>query len=103
RLLRVALVRPDDARGAALDPAHRVLARAALDASALVRDDAALVVEGNVREAGAAIADRAKHEAAVELFRDVRGTRADRAVLGLHELVVDEADPLHAPASEDLD
>src|SRR5688500_10742945 len=101
-LLRVALVRSDDPGGPALDPADGVLARAARDAPVLVGNRAGLLIERHAGNPGAAVADRAEDEAAVQFLCHVRWLGAERAVVALDELVADESDALHALAAEDL-
>src|SRR6185295_6463242 len=68
---RVLLVRADDPARATLDPADDVLAGDRLavlvaDTAARVADQAAAVVEGDVVQRPAAVADRAQDEAALD-------------------------------------
>src|SRR5439155_22232162 len=94
RLGRILLVRADDARRAALDPARAVDAgygSAALveDAAAVVADRAAALVEGDVRERDAPVADAAKDEAARDGLALVGADGPHVAALGRLEPVVD--------------
>src|SRR5205814_4810375 len=66
---RVLLVRADHAGRAALDPAGAV--DAVPDATALVRDRAAAVVEGDAGQFDTAVADAAEDEAAGKRLRHV--------------------------------
>ena len=80
RLLPVLLVRADHAARAAADPAGHVLARdvvLAVDHSPRdVRDRAAALVEGNLRDRDALVADRAQHQRRSRASRALRSARA---------------------------
>src|SRR5262245_64995594 len=80
RLGRVLLVRPDDPGRTALDPAGAVGARLADDAAAHVVNRAAALVERDVGEADAAVADAAKDEPAFERLVLVGRNRDEPAV-----------------------
>src|SRR3954447_11812158 len=87
-LLGVLLVGADHAARPALDPTDDVLARDLLAVgaeypAALVADHAAVVVEGKALERAAPVADRAEHEAALELLAlaGIDGADAPRLVL----------------------
>src|SRR5207249_3941762 len=60
RLRRVLLVRADDSRRAALDPAGAVRLRLADDTTAFVQDRAAVLVEGDVWQPNPPVANTAK-------------------------------------------
>src|SRR5436190_5036098 len=105
-LLRVLLVRADDARGSTLDPADRVLAglraTAVQHAAALVRDHAAPLVERHAGQRHPAVPDRAEDEPARDLLRLLGGLWPKRAVLAAVQLVADDADRLYLAVTDDF-
>ena len=108
RLLGVALVGAEDARGAALDPADRVDARNRLavrrqDPAAVVRQDEAALVERHAGQRDRPVPDRTQHEAALDRLQLVgRGLRPKRPVVGAHDLVAADVDRLHPALAADL-
>ena len=107
-LQRVFLVGADHAGGAALDPAGRVVADLVAGvvgvehAAALVEDQAALLVEGDALDRDAGVADRAQHQAALELFALAGVLGPQRAAL-LDQLVAADDDLLDLAVALDLD
>src|SRR4051812_44689138 len=100
RLRRILLVRADDAGRAALDPARavrprNVLARGVEDTPAVVADRAARLVERNVGQRNASIADAAEHEAAGDGLALVRRD-GDEPAVALLEPVANDLDRLDA-------
>src|SRR5207302_9652688 len=95
-LLRVLLVGPDHARGAALDPAdhvlpgHRLARLQVEDAPARVGDHAAALVEWDPGERDAAVADRAEGGPGRDRLVLVAWLRTERSCVGGEQLVADE-------------
>src|SRR5205807_9343026 len=107
RLGRVLLVRPDDACWPALDPARAVDPRRRRSVvedhpATMISDRPAPLVEGQVREGNAVIADAAKDEAALEqlaLFR----RDCDEPAFALLESIPHELDAFHLLLTADCD
>src|SRR2546422_1830745 len=100
RLRRILLVRPDDPRRPALDPARAIgseqrLPGLVVDAAAVVANRSAALIERKVRKPDTAIADAAKDEPAFERLVLVGRNGNETAVLVL-EPVVHELDGLEA-------
>src|SRR5204862_8158286 len=93
RFGRVLLVRADDSRRAAFDPAGAVRAVGTGHTPAVVLDRAARLVERHVRQTDAAISDTAEHEATRKRLMLVCGHR-DEAAVTLLEAVAHQLDPL---------
>src|SRR6185503_2457144 len=108
-LLGVALVRPEDPRRPALDPAHGVDARKRralrrMHPAALVGQDEAALLERDARERDGAVADGAQSEAARDRLDVVAdGAGAQRAVVGARDLVAADVDGLDPAVAADLD
>ena len=109
RLLGVGLVGPDDPLRPAFDPSDHVLALHLLagvrldDAPGVVRDHAAHGVERDARQRDPLVADRPEDEAHRQGAAALGRAGADRAVLALVELVVDDREGLDPLGADDLD
>src|SRR4051812_48354993 len=106
-LRRVLLVRADDARRPALDPARAVRPRDVFavvgeDAAGVVADRAARLVERNVGQGHTAVADAAEHETARDRLALVRSD-GDNAILTRLEPVAHDLDRLDALLAVDRD
>src|SRR5213076_888129 len=104
-LRRVLLVRADDPRRTTLDPTCAVHARQGLtvvteDAPAVVADRAARLVERNLGDCDAVVADAAKDEPARNRLALVR-RHGDDAAVALLETVAHDLDRFDALLAED--
>src|SRR3954447_11473999 len=108
RLQRIFLVGPDHARGAALDPAGGVVPGLVArvvgveDATALVEDQAAPLVEGHALDRDAGVADRAQDQPTVELFA-LAGVLGPQRTAFLDQLVAADHDRFDLAVALDLD
>src|SRR3954451_9580283 len=106
--LRVLLVGPDHARGAALDPtdgveAGHLPAIAVVDPTAVVVDQAASVVERDALDRDALVSDRAQDQAALDRLALASVDGAEPPGVVALQLIAADHDPLHLAVTLDLD